>query len=147
MNPAGRPPLQHPLAPLFARAIDSFSAALNPESIRHYHGTARNFLSYLGAHHPGVNRLDQLRREPHILGWMSGLRSQVPPLVTASYMGEYKKSCVHISDVLVALQNLPRWDGSTRQEDLDKFCNLKKEMPQAATWGDDLCHPPTFEGE
>ena len=87
MNRAGRPPLQHPLAPLFARAIDSFSAALHPESIRHYHGTARNFLSYLGANHPEVNRLDQLRRQPHILGWMSSLRSQVPPLVTASYMG------------------------------------------------------------
>jgi hypothetical protein len=82
-----RPPLHHPLAPLFARAIDSFSAALHPESIRHYHGTARNFLSYLGANHPEVHRLDQLRRDPHILGWMSSLRSQVPPLVTASYMG------------------------------------------------------------
>ena len=57
-----RPPLQHPLAPLFARAIDSFSAALNPESIRHYHGTARSFLSYLGANYPEVHRLDQLRR-------------------------------------------------------------------------------------
>jgi hypothetical protein len=34
-----------------------------------------------------------------------------------------------------------------KQEDLDKFCNLKKEMPQAATWGGDPCHPPTFEGE
>ena len=78
---------QHPLASLFAGAIDSFSAALHPESIRHYHGTARNFLSYLGAKHPEINRLDQLRREPHILGWMSNLRSQVPPLVTASYMG------------------------------------------------------------
>src|SRR5262249_54981874 len=82
-----RPSLQHPLAPLFARAIDSFSAALKPESIRHSHGTARNFLSYLGANHPEVHRLNQLRREPHILGWMSSLRSQVPPLVTASYLG------------------------------------------------------------
>ena len=63
MNRARRPPLEHPLVPLFARAIDSFSAALNPESIRHYHGTARNFLSYLGANHPEVKRLDQLRRQ------------------------------------------------------------------------------------
>jgi hypothetical protein len=31
-----------------------------------------------------VNSLDQLRREPHILGWMSRLRSQAPPLATAS---------------------------------------------------------------
>src|SRR5439155_1514492 len=86
MNSARRPPLQHPLAPLFARAVDSFSAALSPETIRYYHGAARNFLSYLGANHPEVNRLDQLRREPHILGWMSRLHSQVPPLATASYI-------------------------------------------------------------
>jgi hypothetical protein len=46
----------------------------------------RNFQGYLSAHHPEVNRLDQLCREPHILGWMSRLRSQVPPLSTASYI-------------------------------------------------------------
>jgi Phage integrase, N-terminal SAM-like domain len=88
MNRARRPPLQHPLAPVFDRAIDSFSAALSPETTRHYRGTARNFLSYLGADHPELNRLDQLRREPHLLGWMSRLRSQVRPLSTASYINQ-----------------------------------------------------------
>jgi hypothetical protein len=58
MNRARRPPLQHPLAPVFDRAVDSFSAALSPETTRHYRGTARNFLGYLGAHYPEVNRLD-----------------------------------------------------------------------------------------
>ncbi len=86
MNRARRPPLQHPLAPVFDRAVDSLSAALSPETTRHYRGTARNFLSYLGAEHPEMNRLDQLRREPHIIAWMSRLRSQVPPLSTASYI-------------------------------------------------------------
>ena len=85
MNRARRPPLQHPLAPLFDCAVDSLSAALSPDTTRHYRGTARNFLSYLGDHHPDVIRLDQLRRAPHILGWMSRLRSQMPPLLTASY--------------------------------------------------------------
>jgi integrase len=33
-----------------------------------------------------VKCLDQLRREPHILGWMSRLHSQAPPLSTASYI-------------------------------------------------------------
>jgi integrase len=86
MNRARRPPLQHPLAPVFDRAVDSFNAALSPETIRHHRGTARNFLSYLGADHPEVKCLDQLRREPHILGWMSRLHSQAPPLSTASYI-------------------------------------------------------------
>jgi site-specific recombinase XerD len=60
--------------------------ALSHESIRKYRGTVRNFLSNLAADHPGVQRLDQLRREPHILGWMSRLHSQVPPLGTASFI-------------------------------------------------------------
>ncbi|HEY6372271.1 MAG TPA: tyrosine-type recombinase/integrase [Candidatus Sulfotelmatobacter sp.] len=84
MNRARRPPLEHPLAPLFDRAVDSFCVSLSPDTTRHYRGTARNFLSYLGADHPVVKCLDQLRREPHILGWMSRLRSQTPPLATAS---------------------------------------------------------------
>jgi integrase len=88
MNRARRPPLQHPLAPAFDRAIDSFSAALSPETTRHYRGTVRNFLSYLGAHHPEVQRLDQLRRDPHILGWMSRLRSPARPLSTGSYINQ-----------------------------------------------------------
>lgn len=88
MNRARRPPLQHPLAPVFDRAVDSFSAALSPETIRHYRGTARNFLRFLGLAYPQVNGLEQLRREPHILGWMSHLRSKVRPLSTASYINQ-----------------------------------------------------------
>ena len=86
MSRVRRPPLQHPLALLFDRAVDSLSVALSRESIRQYRGTVRNFLSYLGVDHSEVQRLDQLRREPHILGWMSRLHSQVPPLGTASYI-------------------------------------------------------------
>jgi hypothetical protein len=76
VNRARRPPLQHPLADSFDRAVASLGAALHPETTRHYRGTVRNFLSYLGAEHPAVDSLTQLRREPHILGWMSRLRSQ-----------------------------------------------------------------------
>ena len=82
------PPLLHPLASVFHRAVDSVCAALSPESHRHYRGTVRNFLNYLGAAHPDVTSLDQLRREPHLLGWMSRLRSQVPPLATSSYINQ-----------------------------------------------------------
>jgi integrase len=119
MKRVRHPPLQHPLAPLFARAIDSFSAALNPESIRHYHGTARNFLSYLGANHPELNRLDQLRREPHILGWMSRLRSQVPPLVTASYMGRLIALRPILSE-LAWSEQLPELAHLIRREDIPR---------------------------
>jgi hypothetical protein len=78
MNRVRRLPLQHPLVPVFDRAVDSFSAALSPETTRHHRGTARNFLSYLGADHPEVKCLDQLRREPHILGL------DVPPALAST---------------------------------------------------------------
>jgi hypothetical protein len=81
-----RAPLHHPLAPVFERAVDSISTALSPDTARHYRGTVRNFLSYLAVHHPEIKHLDQLRRDPHILGWMSRLHAQNPPLATASYI-------------------------------------------------------------
>jgi integrase len=86
VNRVRRPPLQHALAPVFDRAVDSLCASLHPDTTRHYRGTARNFLCYLGADHPKVNSVGLLRRDPHILGWMSRLRVQTPPLVTASYI-------------------------------------------------------------
>jgi site-specific recombinase XerD len=79
-------PLDHPLAHQFQRAVDSITAALNPESARQYRGAARNFLIYLGEDHPSVCALDQLRRDPHILGWFAHLRSQNPPLAQAVYV-------------------------------------------------------------
>jgi site-specific recombinase XerD len=88
MNRARRPALQHPLAAAFDRAVDSCTAALCPDTTRHYRGTVRNFLSYLGAVHQDVMRLDQLHRDPHILGWMSQLRAKAPPLSTASYINQ-----------------------------------------------------------
>ena len=42
----------------------------------------RNFLRHLAAHHPDVSRLKQLQRDPHILGWLAGLRSHTLPFAT-----------------------------------------------------------------
>jgi len=86
VNLSRRAPLQHPLAHLFGRAVDSLGAALAPDSVRQYRGAARNFLIYLGTDHPEVSALDQLRRDPHILGWMTKLRSQNPPLAPVTYI-------------------------------------------------------------
>jgi len=86
VNLSRRAPLQHPLAHVFERAVDSLGAALAPQSTRLYRGTARNFLLYLGADHPEVTALDQLRRDPHILGWMVRLRSQFPSLAPVTYI-------------------------------------------------------------
>jgi integrase len=86
VNLSRRAPLQHPLAHRFTGAVDSLGAALAPSSVRLYRGTARNFLIYLGADYPEITALEQLRRDPHILGWMAKLRSQNPPLAPITYI-------------------------------------------------------------
>jgi site-specific recombinase XerD len=87
MSRPRRPRLKHPLDCVFDRAVVSLCTALSPASTRSYDATVRNFLCYLAAAHPEVNRLDQLRRDPHILGWMSRMRSQTPPLATVTCIG------------------------------------------------------------
>ena len=73
-------PLRHRLEPLFERSTQSLTTALGDGSRRGYAVTFRSFLRYLAAHHPEVRRLEQLRRDPHILGWLAELRSHTPPL-------------------------------------------------------------------
>jgi len=129
MNRARRPLLQHPLASLFDRAVDSFALSLSPETTRHYRGTAHNFLSYLGTKYPDVVRLDQLRREPHILGWMSRLRSQKPVLATASYFNRL----IALRPVLNELawtEQLPELAHLIRREDIPR---LPQRLPRPLT--------------
>jgi integrase len=86
VTPSRLAPFSHPLGAVFDAAVDSLGAALAPASTRQYRSTARGFLLWLGAHHPEVISLDQLRRDPHILGWMAALRSRVPPLAPFTYI-------------------------------------------------------------
>jgi len=119
MNRARHPPLLHPLASLFDRAVDSVCAALGPESHRHYRGTVRNFLRYLGTAHPEVSSLEQLRREPHLLGWMSHLHSQTPPLATSSYINQLIALRPLLSE-LAWTEQLPQLARLIRREDIPR---------------------------
>ncbi len=129
MNPARRPPIKHPLAHLFERAVVSLSAALHPDTVRHYRGTVRNFLTYLGAEHPKVRRLDQLRRDPHILGWLAHLRSHTPPLAIGSCIN----LLIHLRIVLCELActvQQPHLDHLLRPEDVPR---LPHRLPRPLT--------------
>ena len=81
-----RRPLCHPLADLFWRAVDSIAASLSPDTVRGYRAATRSFLRYLGADHREICSLQQLRRDPHILGWLAHLRSRTPPIVLATHV-------------------------------------------------------------
>jgi hypothetical protein len=67
--------------------VESLCTALTPSSKRNCNIVVRSFLVYLGTEYLAVNRLEQLRREPHILGWMAHLRAQNSPLATATCIG------------------------------------------------------------
>ena len=78
-------PLEHPLAHQFQRTVESITAALVPDSARAYRGAARQFPIHLGETDPSVCSLNELRRDPHILGWFAHPRSRKPPLASAVY--------------------------------------------------------------
>jgi hypothetical protein len=121
--------LQHCLVPVFDRAVASLTAALNPETARHYRGTARNFLSYLGADHADVITLEQLRRDPHVLGWMARLRAQRPPLGTASYINLLiAQRCIFAE--LAWNEQIPDLAHLIRREDIPR---LPQRLPRPLT--------------
>jgi integrase len=86
VNRSRQAPLQHPLSGLLERAIEDVTAALTPDTVRQYRGTARNFLLYLTDNYPGIDSVKQLRRDPHILGWLAHLRSHQPPLAVSTLL-------------------------------------------------------------
>jgi site-specific recombinase XerD len=69
----------HPLSKYFRTAAESVTSSMSNDSARSYRRTARHFLSHLATEHPQVRSLDQLRRAPHILSWLTLLRSHDPP--------------------------------------------------------------------
>ncbi|HLJ14701.1 MAG TPA: site-specific integrase [Bryobacteraceae bacterium] len=129
MNLSRQAPLQHPLAQQFASAVESLGAALAPASTRLYYGTARNFLTYLGADHPDIVSLNQLRRDPHILGWMAKLRSQVPPLAPVTYIIRL----IFLRGILAELalsEHLPELAQLLRRQDVPR---PPRRLPRALT--------------
>jgi integrase len=117
------------MAPTFGRAVDSLTAALSPGTIRQYRGTVRKFLTWLGAAHPEVRSPDQLRRDPHILGWLSCLRSQTPPLATVSCLNLLiRLRCIF--DELAWTGQLPELSHLIRREDIPRH---PRTLPRALT--------------
>jgi len=94
------------LADVFFAAIQSVTTSLSDSSKSSYRTTAEYFLRYLGEHHPGVRVLEQLRRDPHILGWLTSLSSQKPPLVKTT-RGLHVLALRRLMEELAWLHNLP----------------------------------------
>lgn len=120
-------PLEHPLAHQFQRAVESLTAALAPNSARKYRGTARCFLIYLGEEFPAVSSIDQLRRDPHILGWFAYLRSH--HLAPAVYIAQLLLLRCILEELAWTAQ-LPDLAHLIRREDIPR---APQRLPRALT--------------
>jgi integrase len=106
MSRRRRLPLDHPLAEVFFAAIESVTTSMSSSTKGRYRTTTEYFLRFLGKHHPRVRTLEQLRRDPHILGWLKWLSSQKPPLVKST-RSLHVISLRRLTEELAWLQDLP----------------------------------------
>jgi site-specific recombinase XerD len=60
--------------------IANLAVVLRPGTIQLYRDAVKKFLAYMNEHWPNVRRPSQLRRDPHILGWLRSLCELKPPL-------------------------------------------------------------------
>jgi integrase len=96
----------HALAPIFGRATESLSTSLGEISKRMYFGTVRTFLRFLSNQYPHIGRLEQLQRDPHLLNWLTGLRSHNPPLSNSTH-AQLVMRLRRLSEELAWTQQLP----------------------------------------
>ncbi len=120
-------PLEHPLVEQFQRAIDSLTPGLAPASVRQYRAVVRSFLIYLSEQHPAVDALNQLRRDPHILGWFADLRSQ--GLVPAVYIARLLLMRCMLEELAWSAQ-VPDLVYLIRREDIPR---APQRLPRALT--------------
>jgi site-specific recombinase XerD len=76
MTPFPAPGLPHQK---LEEIFDTHTRALTTAH-RYYRAAAHRFLAYLQTDYPQLLQLSELRRDPHLLGWLRRLGEQAPPL-------------------------------------------------------------------
>jgi len=71
---------QRSLEQLLEHQVQTLALTLQPSTVRNYRSVSHRFLTYLRTAFPNVHRISQLRRDPHMLGWLRWLCEQDPPL-------------------------------------------------------------------
>jgi integrase len=119
----------HPLTRVFGPASESVTTSLSEASVTSYRGTVRHFLNYLGIQYPEVRSLDQLCRDPHILGWLALLRSHNPPLAAIT-RANYVIYLRRMLEELAWTQQLP---GLTHLLGRDDVPRKERHLPRPLT--------------
>jgi hypothetical protein len=63
----------HPLEEALQSRVRLLATTLRPATAAHYYQTVRVFLAFLREAFPQVRRASDLRRDPHLLGWLEHL--------------------------------------------------------------------------
>lgn len=112
------PPSSLPQA-LEAR-VRLLETTLQPSSIHHYRHTVRLFLEYLKGTFPEVRQPSQLRRDPHLLGWLEFLWKRRAPAGRPLTNGTRGQHVLRLRTLLDLLADLPQppLPGLLRSEDV-----------------------------
>jgi site-specific recombinase XerD len=68
------------LEEILATSIQTLATTLRPTTVRRYRCSVRHFLTYLHTAFPPLRCPSQLRRDPHVLGWLREMAQHHPPL-------------------------------------------------------------------
>lgn len=101
----------------FDRQIRNLALTLRPCSIAAYQVAGRSFLRYLAASHPGIHSPSQLRRDPHILGYMRILYEKRPPLKSSTR----RQYLIYLRHLLIASDCDPHLIGPADLPRLDEY--------------------------
>lgn len=82
----------HPLEEALRARVRLLATTLRPSTVRQYEQTVRRFMAYLRQDFPDLRRANQLKRDPHVLGWLEYLWTRrvshsCKPLCAASRAG------------------------------------------------------------
>jgi len=133
------------LAVLLDRQVKAFETTLRPSTMRGYRGTMRHFLEYLVSAFPDVHEASQLRRDPHILGWLHTLWSHQPPFSASlriqrvlhlrSVLEALSTDHPEISDGLLRKGDVPRKDHYLpRPLSIEDDQNLQHQWQRSQDW-------------
>ena len=110
------------------------ATTLQPSTVYRYRGTLRSFLRYLRPDYPEIGKASQLRRDPHLLGWLEHLwkyRAATGKPLSSGTRGH------HVTHLLTLLEMLadgehPPLPGLLRGEDIPprQYCLPRPLAPE-----------------
>jgi site-specific recombinase XerD len=112
--------LTHEIDLIIEEQLKILVAILKPATIKYYRTQINRFLRYLHTNHPDLQAPGNLRRNPHIVGWLKSMTQESPPLANRSrraaiicvrrLLDDLADNGHHIAYPLIVSQDLPPKD-------------------------------------